>query len=178
MNVTETCTIFQRNMDFPVRHCATCFACCILFNPYNNPMRCVLSVSSQRAGIWDLEHFSLLTMAPELMRSGTELDDVLSLFGNICSSGYKFDFQAWHNSFTVAGTKWITKSWVYQKWNLGPWMLILVGGRGNGVPRTEPESWKTHSRNQSLGSEKLSTYWNIQGEKYKVLFCQWKGWRV
>ena len=51
----------------------------VVFNPYYHPVGCVPTVSSSRAGICDLEHFSPLTLAPELMRSGQELDDVLSL---------------------------------------------------------------------------------------------------
>lgn len=54
-------------------------------------------------------------MTPEL-RSGIELDDTLNLSGNMCWSGFMLDFYArCYFVLTVAGKKWLIKTWLYQK---------------------------------------------------------------
>lgn len=83
--------VSQAHTDFPARYCATWFQCWVLLNPYNSPMRYILSWSFSRVGSWDLENFYPLIVTPEL-RSGIELDDTLNLSGNICWSGFMLDF--------------------------------------------------------------------------------------
>lgn len=107
--------VSQTHTDFPARHCATWFQCWVLLNPYNNPMRYILSWSFSRVGSWDLENFCPLIVTPEL-RSGIELDDTLNLSGNMCWSGFMLDFYArCYFVLTVAGKKWLIKTWLYQK---------------------------------------------------------------